>query len=136
MDFYVRKRASIALFVSTRGHSLLCSLATSGARSLLVHLDHIEAHSLGEWAALANDDLIARLCLEGRRAVGRDHLVTLFVTTALLLDVTPLLSLQGYFEPKANALHCTGSLTGGARQQTSLAGEDVGLLLIRPLSLH
>merc|ERR1711975_47837 len=151
------------------------ALLTCQARHLLVHLKHIEAHSLGERTALANDHLITRTGIEGRRAVGRDHLVTLLVTTvlllvvkvvttdgdgvlhespvddatqqlatdghladerALLVDVAALLSLGGHFEAQANALHLTRALAGGARQETSLAGEDVGLLLVRTLSLH
>merc|ERR1712146_433508 len=57
------------------------------AGHLLVHLEHVVAHSLGQRAALADDHLITRARIESGGAVSGDHLVTLLVTTVLLLVV-------------------------------------------------
>merc|ERR1711918_110435 len=64
---------------------LVGSLGPS-AVSLLVHLEHVESHSLGERPALSDHDLIPWADIEGWGAVSRDHLVTLLVT-AVLSDV-------------------------------------------------
>ena len=51
---------------------------------------HVEAHSLGKRTALSNGDNISLLDGKGRRAVGRNVLVTLFETT-VLLDVVQVI---------------------------------------------
>merc|ERR1719487_801819 len=79
-------------FQKERCFTSRCLLGTLGedlgvTGHLLVDLEHVETHGLGERTALANDHLVTSKRLEGRRAVSGDHLVTLLVTTVLLLVV-------------------------------------------------
>merc|ERR1712075_39535 len=66
----------------------------ASARGLLVNLEHVESHSLGERPALANHDLIAWASIKAWGAVSRDHLVALLVT-AVLSDVVQVVPTDG-----------------------------------------
>lgn len=55
---------------------------------------------------------------------------------ALLVDVLAALGLLRDLEAEANALDLARALARGARKEAGLAGEDVRLLLVRPLCLR
>merc|ERR1712080_188183 len=62
-----------------------CGLPSSRTSpgGFLVDFKDIVPHRLGERPALSNDNLVARASIKARRAMGRDHLVALLITTVL-----------------------------------------------------